>query len=378
MNYFFITTLIFLILFIITLIYLIFFIRKSKIHIINLKKENDNLKSAVQELESARREYQKLLDIIIDNLQQGVVILDKNLKTVKINNSISNLFYIDRTKLIGEMTIFIFNNRNLEELIEETLQANKPLRKEIIFYRDEEISLSVDAIPINLYSYNIMLLFNNTTQEVEFARLRSQFVANVSHEMRTPLTSIKGYIETLLEDSKGTEELTERYLTRAMEEVERLNMLIEDVLNLSKIEYRRNVLLKKEYNIIEIIKESIDSLSFLAEKNKSKIYFNSNQEPVYLHTEEELFIQLVRNLVENAIFHGGDDIMITINVEEKHGGLTVSFEDNGKGIDSSDLPYIFQRFYRGKNKYPGLRTGSGLGLSIVKHIMELHDGKVEV
>ncbi len=202
MNYFLISTIIFLTFFIIALILLILIRNKFHARIRELENKNSNLDEKKLLLESVEREYRKLLDIVIDSMQHGIVLLDNSLRAIKINNSISNLFYLDRAKLAGEKTIFIFNNRNLEELIEESLSGDKAIRKDIIFYGDEEISLSVDAIPLNLENYYVMLIFNNTTQEVEFSRLRSQFVANVSHEMRTPLTSIKGYVETLLENRR--------------------------------------------------------------------------------------------------------------------------------------------------------------------------------
>ncbi len=382
MNYFLISTIIFLTFFIIVLILLILIRNKFHARIKELENKNSNLDEKKLLLESVEREYRKLLDIVIDSMQHGIVLLDNSLRAIKINNSISNLFYLDRAKLAGEKTIFIFNNRNLEELIEESLSGDKAIRKDIIFYGDEEISLSVDAIPLNLENYYVMLIFNNTTQEVEFSRLRSQFVANVSHEMRTPLTSIKGYVETLLENrrpegSLPDSEITIKYLSKTLGEVERLNILIEDVLNLSNIEHRRNVLFKQEYNIVEIIRECIDSLSFLAEKNNVKIEFIFSRDPVLLQTEEALFSQIVRNLVENAIFHGGSGTILKVILEENNSGIVLGFEDNGQGIDSSDLPFIFQRFYKSRSGYSYLKTGSGLGLSIVKHIVELHGGTIE-
>ena len=377
MNYFLISTIIFFTLFIIVLTFFIVFKRRLGLKIQEIENKNSELSLKTQYLISIERECHLLLETVIDSIPHGIVILDKDLKAVKINESISNLFYLDRKKLMGEKTIFIFNNKNLEDLVEESLSENKPSRRDIVFYGDEEIALSVDAKPLGLENYHLMLIFNNTTQEVEFSRLRSQFVSNVSHEMRTPLTSIKGYIETLLENKTAAQDITARYLSKTLEEVERLNILIEDVLNLSNIEYRRNVLFKKEINIIEIVNDCIDSLSFIAEKNGVKIEFIFNKNPVLLKTEEEIFRQVIRNLIENAIFHGGNNILISINIIEKDEEIEIIIEDNGKGIENADLPFIFQRFYRGKSTYPYLRTGSGLGLSIVKHIMELHGGKVE-
>ena len=319
-----------------------------------------------------------MFDLIIDSVPNGIVLLDEKLKIAKINESISNLFYLDKVKAIGSTTIFLFHNKNLEDLINESVSTLKLQQKTIVFYQDEDITLEVEAIPVDIEDFSICLLFKNTTQEAEFSKLRSQFVANVSHEMRTPLTSIKGYIETLLENDTVDKELIKRYLLKADEEVDRLSFLIEDVLDLSNIEYRRNILLKQEFNIVDIIKDCIKSLVFLTEKNNVKIVFNPDSDAIKMRTDEELFRQLVRNMIENAIFHGGKDTELNIELENSTSELILSFYDNGVGIEKSDQPFVFQRFYRGANPISSKKIGSGLGLAIVKHIVELHGGTIEL
>jgi len=383
MNYFFVTTLIFILLFLITLIFLILSLKKSASRTSKLEHDKNGLKEKVLRLEDIRDEQKKILEMALDAVPDGIVVLDRDLRAVNINQAIINLFHLDRPKTIGQKTIFIFNNRNIEMLVEDAISSGMPRKKDIVFYGDEEISLSIDAIPAELETYSLIMVFNNITQEVEFSRLRSQFVANVSHEMRTPLTSIKGYIETLIGSagtagSKNDTENISKYLSKALLEAERLNLLIEDILNLSNIEYRRNILFKQKLDIVELINECIGSLSLLAEKNNVNIEFIHKKEHCMLQTEEALFMQVVRNLVENAIFHGGNGTTLKIMIEENEGETILSFEDNGRGIDSLDLPYIFQRFYRGKAGYKNFRSGSGLGLSIVKHIVELHGGTIEV
>jgi len=364
---------------IVILVALLFVVRKNlTAKIQEFEKNNSAFSSKINSLRADIKKQQELFDLIIDSVPNGIVLLDEKLKIAKINESISNLFYLDKVKAIGSTTIFLFHNKNLEDLINESVSTLKLQQKTIVFYQDEDITLEVEAIPVDIEDFSICLLFKNTTQEAEFSKLRSQFVANVSHEMRTPLTSIKGYIETLLENDTVDKELIKRYLLKADEEVDRLSFLIEDVLDLSNIEYRRNILLKQEFNIVDIIKDCIKSLVFLTEKNNVKIVFNPDSDAIKMRTDEELFRQLVRNMIENAIFHGGKDTELNIELENSTSELILSFYDNGVGIEKSDQPFVFQRFYRGANPISSKKIGSGLGLAIVKHIVELHGGTIEL
>ncbi len=223
-----------------------------------------------------------------------------------------------------------------------------------------------------------MILFKNATPEIEFAQLRSKFVANISHEMRTPLTSIKGYLETLVEEDLKNSKVAKKYLNNSLDEVDHLSNLIEDILNLSHIEYKRNTIFLKEYNLVKVIKEYIASLDLLAKRNEIKIKFSYNTDPINFKTDIELFEKLVKNLIENTIFHAGKKVLLKINLNEENERILLEFSDNGVGINKQDLLYIFQRFYRGKNPFSSKNIGSGLGLAIVKHIVELHNGKISV
>ncbi|MDD3777438.1 MAG: HAMP domain-containing sensor histidine kinase [Actinomycetota bacterium] len=328
-----------------------------------------------------------LLDTMLDHIWHGAMILNQDKEIIKINESLANLFYLDRWSILGKKTINIFNNNRLEDLVSVALADEKPVKEQIIFYGEQELYLDIEAFALKLLPETgkqgltakqsnryVIILARNNTQEIEFSKLRSQFVANISHEMRTPLTSIKGYMETMLDDDFKDEHRIKGYLDKSLKEVERLSFLIEDVLNLSRIEYKRNVLLKEEVNIGEAIEEVIGSLEYLARQNEVDINFDYSGPPLYFFTDEHLFRQMIKNLTENSIFHAGKKSTLTIEVKPGPQGVNLEFSDDGRGIDKEDLPFIFQRFYKGKGK----SISSGLGLSIVKHIVELHQGKIEV
>jgi two-component system, OmpR family, phosphate regulon sensor histidine kinase PhoR len=328
-----------------------------------------------------------LFDYVVENIPYGILLIDYEKRIVKINSSLINLFYLNGEEILGLKTIFVFNNNNLENMISSAFDELKVQNGKILFYGDEDIELEIEVLPITIKEpldetgdkevYQL-ILFKNATPEIEFAQLRSKFVANISHEMRTPLTSIKGYLETLAEEDLKNSKVAKKYLRNSLDEVEQLSNLIEDILNLSHIEYKRNTIFLKEYNLVKVIKEYITSLDLLAKRNEIKIRFSYNTDPINFKTDIELFEKLVKNLIENTIFHAGKKVLLKINLNEENGKILLEFSDNGVGINKQDLLYIFQRFYRGKNPFSSKNMGSGLGLAIVKHIVELHNGKISV
>lgn len=337
----------------------------------------------------------RVLNLILDHIPYGVLIIDRQRRILRINEGLCNLFYLDRERVIGNKTILVFNNKKLENLITRSFKRLVSQRENIVFFEDEDLYLDVQSIILTSdgnivkredaqdirdgkVEINLLLLSRNATQEIEFSKLRSQFVANVSHEMRTPLTSIKGYLETSLETDLKDEKRIRNYLSKSLEEVNRLTVLIEDILNLSKIEHKRNILFEENYNLVDVIKECVSSLEFLAKQNDMEIKFDCDYAHITYKTDEELFRQLVKNILENSIFYAGKGAKIQILLKENKSNVILNFVDNGVGISKKDLPYIFQRFYRGKNPNASKRIGSGLGLSIVKHIVELHGGKISV
>ena len=338
-------------------------INNRRVSVRDAKPDYDDIEDIRQLIDSFSLEFKKksaLLDSILENIVQGVLVIDKNRKILSINGSLSDLFYMDPRKVIGLKTAIVFNNVKLEDLIGKVLEEGVPLKEDLVFYGDEDLYLSIEAIPLgsgekdtvpdrqNNNGPDILLIMDNTTQEVEFSKLRSQFAANVSHEMRTPLTSIKGYMETILESGLEDRKMLKDYLGKSLVEVEKLNFLIKDVLDLSRIEYRRNVLFQEDNDLVAIIKDIIGSLDFLAKRNEVKISLSSSDENIFYHTDEELFRQLVRNILENSIFYSGKGSKIEISISNKKDHILLEFTDNGMGIKKKTC-HISSRGSTGEN-----------------------------
>lgn len=362
---------------------------------IDLGSEADisDVGKAVEYFKNVIDKESTLLSLILNNILSGVLIINNGKEIVEINKSLLNFFHLNKKEIIGKKTIFIFKNKQFENLIARTFKTRALNKKNIIFYGDDEdIHFEIETVPVLFNEnssagenktgedkdINLLVLFRNITQEVEFSKLRSQFVANISHEMRTPLTSIRGFLETIAGDESVKDQKIKSYLSKSLKEVSRLNYLIKDILNLSNIEYKRNILFGKDHNLVDIINDSIDSLIFLARQNDVKIDFKYSNNPISCQTDEELFRQMVKNIIENSIFYSGKGVKLSIGIKENKDSVLLEFKDNGIGINREELPYIFQRFYRGKNLKSSKQIGSGLGLSIVKHIVELHNGEISV
>lgn len=353
-----------------------------------------NIRELVSSVSVQLKKNLRLIDTIMDSVSMGIMIVRSDRKIIKINESLLCLFHLENRKVCGKTTMMVFNNAKLESMIIDAIENRTSRKENIIFYGDEDLHLDIETIPIEFEpdaedksisieteagrELSILVLVRNVTQEIEFSKLRSQFVANISHEMRTPLTSIKGYLETVVDAGPGDRQMVEKYLNRGLEEVDRLNFLIEDILDLSRIEYRRNMIFKSEIDIVEVIKDSIASVDLLAEENNIAIEFEYSKGSIKYKSDEELFRQLVSNIIKNTIFYSGSGSKLKISLSEDEENIYLNFTDNGNGIAEEDLPYIFQRFYRGKSPYSSKRIGSGLGLSIVKHTVDLHGGKIKV
>ena len=209
---------------------------------------------------------------------------------------------------------------------------------------------------------------------------RKEFLGNVSHELKTPLFTIQGYILTLLDGAKDKPELCTKYLERTNKGVERLNYIIKDLDLITKLEVGDLALNIEAFNIIDLIKNVFELLEIKAhKKNISLILDKFYEAPVVVKADKERIRQVLTNLVVNSIKYGNHDGTTEVSVEELiKGKLIVRVTDNGEGIKKEYLPRLFERFYRVSKSRSREEGGSGLGLSIVKHIIEAHQEQIYV
>ena len=206
---------------------------------------------------------------------------------------------------------------------------------------------------------------------------RRDLMANVSHDLKTPLTLIKSYAEMVRDISYKDEEKRKEHLDVIIEETERLNILVEDILTLSKIETKESELKLEEYDIVEQIKNIISKFKIL-ETTESYKFILKAPEQAFIKADKIKMEQVIYNLLTNAINYTGDDMTIKINVIETKMTYKIEIIDTGKGIDKNIIDKIWERYYKTDKKHKRNKLGTGLGLSIVKNILEKHNFKYGV
>lgn len=314
---------------------------------------------------------QNKLEAILESMESGVIAVDNKQNVILINPYAKNLFGINKD-IIGEnISEYIIDYdiisfmRNVPEIETKEIKLMHPIPRELRIKKAPIINSR--KIPIG-----IVVTVLDITDIKRLENMRSQFVANVSHELKTPLTSIKGFAETLkYVDDNNTRN---KFLDIIDKEAERLTTLINDILILSNIE-NSNKMKEEEFNPSEVIEDVINMFVNNFNNKEVKISFDDKGTKTLIGDRDK-FYQMMLNLVENAIKYSNDSVKINIKTYENKDYAYVEVEDNGMGIPKEDLPRIFERFYRvDKSRAKG---GTGLGLAIVKHIAKMFNGEIYV
>jgi two-component system phosphate regulon sensor histidine kinase PhoR len=209
---------------------------------------------------------------------------------------------------------------------------------------------------------------------------RKEFLGNVSHELKTPLFTVQGYIHTLLDGAIEDKKVRKKYLQRAAKGVERLIYIIKDLDLITKLEIGELHLELEEFDIIELIQSVFDLLEMKAAKKQISLVFDMDyHEPIYVNADKEKIQQVLTNLLVNSVKYGQKDGTTEVSVENLiKNKVIVRVTDNGEGIEAQHLTRLFERFYRVDQSGSRKEGGSGLGLAIVKHIIEAHNEKIYV
>lgn len=220
-------------------------------------------------------------------------------------------------------------------------------------------------------------------QEIEelkrLAKYRREFLGNVSHELKTPIFNIQGYILSLLDGGIDDQEINKKFLRKAEKSVNRMIAIVEDLEEINKLESGELKLKKENFDLVELIKEVMDFMEMKAEKYNTTFNLKSPSKTAKIVADKKRIRQVLINLIDNAIKYGdAENNRITISFYDFHDKYLVEVTDNGKGIPEEFLPRIFERFYRTEFSRSRDKGGSGLGLAIVKHIIEAHKQTISV
>jgi len=340
------------------------------------------LNKMAQDIEDKIREIStkgQHLEAIFNSMIEGVIVIDKTGLVVSINHAVEEIFNITRGQTEGKPFLEAVRNNEIFEIIQNILKKGRFFSKEITLNFPVQRVFEINATPIfkDAAVNGALVVIHDITEIRRLETIRRDFVANVSHELKTPLTSIKGFIETLLEGALEDKENNRNFLKIIQTHADRLDTLVNDLLSLSHLESEGIEIRKTDFDLDSQIKDVLKGFkSQLKPKNIEII--NELPSGFNINADKDRIHQVLINLIDNAIKFNKEHGFIKIYSELADKNLKIVVEDSGIGIPQRDIPRIFERFYRVDKARSRELGGTGLGLSIVKHIIELHNGAVGV
>ncbi|MBE3557128.1 MAG: PAS domain-containing protein [Firmicutes bacterium] len=262
----------------------------------------------------------------------------------------------------------------LDRAITEALRQNRVVeREELTFGVAPGRRFHARLAPVA--QAGLLVLLEDRTEKLQWDQIRADFIGNVSHELHAPITSIRGFVETLLDGAMADPQTARRFL--AIVDRERLSQLIDDFLDLSRLESGASAPSLEEVDLSLLLTEQVELFQPIFERNGLQVQLSCDEAPI-VETDPALVTQVLRNLLDNAVKYTPKGGMIRIGWKQEGDRLGISVQDNGPGIPSEDIPRIFERFYRVDKSHSRLSGGTGLGLAIAKHAAEQLHGEVSV
>lgn len=333
-----------------------------------------NLKTTIASLTHRNAE----LEAMLSSMEAGVVAIDDSSDVLFFNKSFEKINHAKKSIAVGQSLYSIFRNAAIFDAVDEVKETKTSVMKEGTVSGPSLRYIRVTGTPLGLdgeKSFGVLLIIEDITQLKKLENMRRDFVSNVTHELKTPLTSIRGFIDTLKNGAIKEEAVANRFLDIIDIEAERLFTLIQDILLLQEIESKREFE-KLPYDINECVNAVIELLEPKLNENL-RIVFEPEPYLKPFYCNPDRMKQLFINLLDNAIKYT-EEGTITISLKEEDGNLVLGVKDTGIGIEKEYLPRIFERFYRVDRGRSRKQGGTGLGLSIVKHIVELYGGNIQV
>ena len=341
-------------------------------------KEVINIENSLDDIGYMLKVERNKIDYILDNMTEGFVLFDKNKNVFAINKMAKKILNYEKNHL-GENILYYTQNIKLLENIDKVLYTNQKNIFDIKTEDNKTYSIHISKIQKAVFEKNnggIIMLMIDVTAERESEKLKQEFFSNVSHELKTPITSIQGYAELLYNDFATSKEQEKEFLKIIQKESSNITNLINNILTISKLENKEVEINKCDINIKTIVDEIINSTKPMCIEQNINII--NKCEDITMLADYKKIHQLFNNLIVNAIKYNKNNGYVEINCFEDEKNINIIIKDSGIGIPLVDRNRIFERFYRvekGRSKALG---GTGLGLSIVKHIIKYYNGKIKV
>ncbi len=350
-----------------------------------LKDLADDLNSVSDELTKkfdAIKQERNELKSVLSNMVEGVIVIDRKEKILLMSPAVFRMLDLRLMDVQDRSYWEVIRNESINSLLKDALSKKQAIKKEITIINFlDELTFNVQTSPILNDSsalLSVVAIFHDITEIKKAETLRSEFVANVSHELKTPLTSIKGFVETLQNGALEDEKLARKFLTVIQDQTERLENLVKDILSLSAIESGQVKLNLAQIRLCDVLDNVL--LLHKGAISKKRLIVKTDLPETFpdLTVDPERFEQAISNIVDNAIKYTPDDGQITLSAHQTDTNYQISVKDTGSGISPEHLSRIFERFYRVDKSRSREVGGTGLGLAIAKHIIQAHGGRVSV
>lgn len=325
-----------------------------------LGKINRQNRQIQKQLEEARRNQEEF-SIITENMQEGLLVIDPYTMILSGNSSAWRIFQVNEPG-IGQSVYSLDRDEDFRKVIEQVLEGkhgNALLRLD-----NEFVQLIANPVTRDGKIVGAVLLLMNETEKIQRENLRREFSANVSHELKTPLTSISGFAE-IIQDGFVKEEDVKKFAGRIYREAQRLIQLVEDTIKISQLDEGENPYEWENVDIYSVARNVCGNLKEIAQKKNVHLYIDG--ERLICRTVRPIFEEILYNLCDNGIKYNKDNGTVTIHLKDLGNAIQISVEDNGIGIPREDRNRVFERFYRVDKSHSKEIGGTGLGLSIVKH-----------
>lgn len=336
----------------------------------------------LQEMEIYQETQQHRLLTLIENIGSGVLLIDSKGYITLMNKTYKQLFDVSSNDYLYHLYYEVLQYEDVSHLIEEIFITEKSVKKQMVLsLQIERKHFEVYGAPIigNVDEWKgIVLVFHDITELKRLEQMRQDFVANVSHELRTPITSIRGFSETLLDGDLKNEKIIRDFLSIILTESERMQALIQELLELSKIENQEFKLSLTKVDLNSILSETSTMFSRKAEMKGINLEVELAQIPIIIDADPYRLKQVFINLISNAINYTPANGKVKVIVSQNEKYAFVEVKDTGIGIEKNEIPRIFERFYRVDRARSRNSGGTGLGLAIVKHLVEAHKGYITV
>jgi len=341
----------------------------------------NTLAASLQRQMTEIQENEQQLTSIMSNMVSGVMLINQDGRVELVNSAMEKFFSQHSENIVGQPFDKVGEGIGLCDLIRQVFEDNRKVHDEVHAYYPEERIMDAHLAPYYGQGWQqkgVIIVLHDITDIRRLEKMRSDFVANVSHELKTPVTSVKGFSETLMSGEVKDEETEMQFLKIIHDESQRLDRLIRDLLNLSKIERKEIPLNIDRVDIAELVHEAAVTLHGSAEQKQTQLMLPGHDRPVMLEADRDRLRQIILNLIANGINYTPEGGTVRVSLRENLYEVRIIVADNGIGIPEESLDRIFERFYRVDKARSRHSGGTGLGLAIVKHLIESHSGRIEI